>query len=256
MQDNTRGRVKRPIGRGVKLAATALIAALLPAAGAMPALAGSFAVVPVEPVPQARHTPSTPRQDRWDGHYAGLTFGYAFHGRDEVGLNPPEPPEAIGTLRVRGMLLGAQIGANWQNGDTVFGIEGGVHMGRIRDSFINEDDQEASMRISPVGDLRGRIGFAQGDTLFYAAGGLSAGRVRYGVSGPGDEPEDVDIDTSFTALGFNVGVGVEHAIDHDWSLRGEYSYTQFRGRDLTDGVYTTRATPNYHSVRFGINRSF
>ncbi|MCC5988785.1 MAG: porin family protein [Pararhodobacter sp.] len=255
MQDNTGGRCKRPVGCGARLAATALIAALLPVAGAVPAMAGSFTVVPVEPAPRTPHRPTAPRHDRWDGHYAGITLGYGFHGRDEVGLNPPEPPEAIGTLRVRGAMLGAQIGANWQRGDTVFGVEGGLNWARIRDSFVNDDDQEASMRINPVGEVRGRFGFAQNDTLFYATGGLSAGRIRYSVEDPNSVPP-ADISSTYTALGFNVGLGVEHAIDHDWSLRGEYSYTTFRGRDLSDGTYTTRATPNFHSVRFGINRSF
>ncbi|HHX89110.1 MAG TPA: porin family protein, partial [Paracoccus sp.] len=48
----------------------------------------------------------------------------------------------------------------------------------------------------------------------------------------------------------------EQQIGNNWSMRGEYSYTQYRGRDLSDGVHTTRATPDYHSVRFGLNRRF
>lgn len=254
MQHNTWGRGKRPVWRGARLAAIALIGALLPVAGTAPALAGAYTVVPVQPAP-ARHTPA-PSRDRWDGHYAGITLGYGFHGRDRVGLNPPAPPQELGTLRVRGAVLGAQIGANWQSGDNVYGVEGGLNMARIRDEFDTPAGHEASMRINPVGEVRGRFGFAQNDTLFYATGGFSAGRVQYGVSGPGALPDDADIQSSFTALGWNIGLGIEHAIDHDWSLRSEYSYTQFRGRNLTDGNYTTRATPNFHSVRVGINRSF
>lgn len=255
MTEKTSARAARVPVRGTGLAVATLMAALVSATWGTPALAGKFGITPVKPAPMP-YTPPAPKRDRWDGHYAGITLGYGFHGRDRVGLRPPSPPDEIGTLRVKGALMGVQLGANWQHGDTVFGIEGGLNLARIRDDFDTAAGNEASMRINPVGELRGRLGFAPGNTLFYATGGLSAGRVRYGVSGPGALPPDADIASTYTRLGWNLGVGVEHAIDHDWSVRGEYSYTEFRGRNLSDGNYTTRATPNFHSVRIGINRSF
>ncbi len=254
MTDKAGARAARLFGRGTALVAASLMAMLVPATWGAPALAGSFAVAPVAPV--APPSPVAPARDRWDGHYAGITLGYGFHGRDRVGLRPPSPPNDIGTLRVRGALLGVQLGANWQHGHTVFGIEAAANLSRLRDSFDTMAGHAASMRISPVADIRGRVGYALGDTLFYAAGGLSAGRVRYAVSGPGLLADDADIASRFMQYGWNIGAGVEHAIDHDWSVRGEYSYTNLRSRDLGDGNYTTRATPNFHSVRIGINRSF
>ena len=254
MTDMARARAARLFGRGTAVVAASALGVLMPVTWGAPALAGSFTVAPVAPVAPPAHV--APIRDRWDGHYAGITLGYGFHGRDRVGLRPPSPPDEIGTLRVRGALLGVQLGANWQHGRFVYGIEGGANLSYIRDSFDTVDGHEASMRINPVGEVRGRLGFAHGDTLLYAAGGLSAGRVRYAVSGPASLPPDADIASTFTQFGWNLGLGVEHAINRDWSVRGEYSYTDLGGRDLSDGTYTTRATPNFHSIRIGINRSF
>lgn len=258
MTDKAGARAARPFGRGTALVAASLMAMLVPATWGAPALAGSFTVAPVAP-PSTPRAHVAPARDRWDGHYAGITLGHGFHGRDRVGLRPPSLPNDIGTLRVRGALLGVQLGANWQHGHTVFGVEAAANLSRLRDSFDTMAGHAASMRINPMADIRGRLGYVLGDTLFYAAGGLSAGRVSYAVSGPGSLPapdDNADIASRFMQYGWNIGAGVEHAINHDWSVRGEYSYTNLRSRDLGDGTYTTRATPNFHSVRIGINRSF
>lgn len=249
MQNEMTGRSLRPNLRSRGLAKVAL-AAILMAGAAVPAVAGTIAPMPVDPVvPGPRYSPA-PAAAYWEGAYAGFTMGYNFRGRDEVQL-APAPPGVIGTMRARGAMLGAQIGHNWQSGAMVYGVEGGLNLTRTRAS-VSSGTASASMRINPFADLRGRVGYAVNDGLIYAVGGLSAGRIRYAAS----DGVTSDINSTYNAVGYSVGVGYEQQIGNNWSMRGEYSYTQYRGRDLTDGVHTTRATPDFHSVRFGLNRRF
>ncbi|MFN3953413.1 MAG: outer membrane protein [Pararhodobacter sp.] len=204
---------------------------------------------PRDPVAIPRYAPA-PAARSWEGSYYGFTLGYNFRGTDRVQL-APAPPGVIGTLRVRGAVLGGQLGHNWQRGDMVYGIEGGLNLLATRDA-LTSGTASASMRIRPVADLRGRVGMAAGEGLLYATAGLSAARVNYTAS----DGVTSNINSRYTALGYSVGVGYERMIQGNWSMRGEYSYTQYRGRNLTDGVHTTRATPDYHSLRFGLNRRF
>lgn len=251
MQDKITGRPGRPVMRMRADARITLSALLVLGAGALPALASGPSTVAISPAPTPYYAPAPqPVYSRWDGAYYGFTMGYNFRGRDRVQL-APAPPGVIGTMRVRGFVLGAQLGRNWQNGNMVYGVEGGFHFTNTRDS-ITSGPASASMRINPFADLRGRAGWATNQGLFYGLAGVSAGRIRYAAS----DGLTSNIQSTYTAMGYSLGLGYEHDIGNDWSMRGEYSYTQYRGRNLTDGVHTTRATPDYHSVRFGLNRRF
>lgn len=249
MHNTSTGRSLRPEPRARGLATLALAAGLMSGV-ALPALAGAYAPLPAEPVVPAPHYSPAPVAAYWDGAYAGFTMGYNFRGTDEVQL-APAPPGVIGTMRVRGALLGVQAGRNWQSGAMVYGIEGGLNLTRTRDS-ISLGTASASMRINPFADLRGRVGYAMNDGLLYAVGGLSAGRIQYAAS----DGATSNIEETYTRVGWSLGVGYEQQIGNNWTMRGEYSYTQYRGRDLSDGIHTTRATPDYHSLRFGLNRRF
>ncbi len=250
MHKTLTGRKLRPFLRSRKFASAALVASALTGV-ALPALANGLTHVPVDPVvPAPRYSPAPAMPAYWEGAYAGFTMGYNFRGRDRVEL-APAPPGVIGTMRVHGALLGAQFGYNWQSGAMVYGVEGALNLTRTRDS-IALGTASASMRINSFADLRGRVGYAVNDGLVYAVGGLSAGRIRYAAS----DGVTSDINDTYNRIGYSVGLGYEQQIGNNWSMRGEYSYTQYRGRDLTDGVHTTRATPDFHSLRFGLNRRF
>lgn len=250
MQKKMTGRSLRPTLRNRRLATVTLAASLMMGA-ALPAFSGTLAPVHSEPmVPAPRYAPAPAGPAHWEGGYAGFTMGYNFRGRDEVQL-APAPPGVIGTLRERGVMLGAQAGYNFQSGAMVYGVEAGLNFSRTGDSFTS-GPASASVRINPFADLRGRVGYAMNDGLIYAVGGLSAGRIRYAAS----DGVTSDINETYNAVGYSVGLGYEQQIGNNWSMRGEYSYTQYRGRDLTDGVHTTRATPDFHSLRFGLNRRF
>ena len=249
MQHTMTGRSLRPTLRNRSFAKAALMAGLMTGV-ALPAFAGTLTSMPSDPYVPAPRYSAAPAAAYWQGAYVGFTMGYNFRGDDEVQL-APAPPGVIGTMRPRGVLLGAQVGHNWQSGAMVYGVEGGLNLTRTGDS-ISSGPASASVRINPFADLRGRVGYSLNDGLIYAVGGLSAGRIRYAAS----DGVTSDISESYNAVGYSVGLGYEQQIGNNWSMRGEYSYTQYRGRDLTDGIHTTRATPDFHSLRFALTRRF
>lgn len=187
----------------------------------------------------------------WSGVYAGVSLGYACCGRDRVQL-APAPPGVIGIMHESGAIAGFHFGRDWQRGNIVAGVEGSLSIGNIGDS-LTSGTAHSSVRINPVAEVRARLGRAQGDGLLYVTGGLAAARVDYAAS---DTAVPSTIRSRFTTPGVSVGLGYERMISQNWSLRGEYSYSLFRSEDLTDGVRSTRATPDFHALRIGFSHRF
>lgn len=200
--------------------------------------------------------PSAPDRYDWNGYYAGVSLGYAFLGDDEVGFRGDniQGNRIIGDLQASGPTLGIHAGRNWHRHDDniVVGVEGSIAYARISDD-ISSDGNSASVDIDMSAAVRGRVGYAMDRNLIYVSGGLAAGSIDYAAeSAEGDTLED-----SETRIGYTLGVGVETAINRDWTVRGEYAYTNYRGKDLTGtNNLTTRATPDHHSVSVGLNRRF
>lgn len=190
------------------------------------------------------------QEQNWSGAYIGLHLGYAFGGHDRVALNPAGPG-VIGTLRNNGPLAGLQAGYNWQADDFVFGLEGDLSFGNVKSSFTSGGGS-AAMKIRSAASLRARGGITtDNDNLFYVTGGVGVARVDYQTVGGA-----ADIDRRFIQFGYVAGAGWERALQDGISLRGEYLYSNFGGRNLSDAGLTTRATPDFHALRLGVNRRF
>ncbi len=185
----------------------------------------------------------------WTGLYAGLNAGYAFGGNDKVGVNPGFGQ--VGDLELSGVFGGAQLGYNWQIDQIVLGVEGDIQL-----SGISDDDDSGRFDMSNenafFGTLRGRAGFAFDRALIYATGGLAFGSFDYEV----ENGAGVDLQDDFTATGYAVGAGVEYAFDESWSMKLEYLYANFGEHDINNGGVQTVATPDFHSVRLGVNWRF
>ncbi|MFN4100435.1 MAG: outer membrane protein [Pararhodobacter sp.] len=248
MNKTFNGRVAR---LGALRMGTATLALAALTMGAVPALASGPSTPYLEPALTAPHHAPAPRLS-WDGTYAGLSLGYACCGRDRVQL-APAPPGVFGTMEESGAFAGLHLGHNWQRGNTVVGVEADVSFGRIGDE-LEDGTSSASVRINPAMSLRARFGHTVGNGLVYATGGVAAARIAYSA---GDTAVGSDIQSTYNVPGVTAGLGYEHMLAGGaWSARAEYSYTLYRGRDLTDGVQTTRATPDYHAIRFGLSRRF
>ena len=174
---------------------------------------------------------------RWDGFYFGLSYGYANGWTDVTAAAGTFDLDPTGGL---GMLYG---GYNWQLGSAVIGIEADIGTGSFEDSRGG-----ISTDVYAVGSLRGRLGYLiSPDFLIYATAGWAWGDYELAVAGRG---------TSETFSGYQVGAGTELKFADPWTLRLEYSYTDFGSETISLGGLTNRFEPGYHAVRAGVSFQF
>ena len=148
----------------VALGAALAFAASMGSAGATDLL------VPVPP----------PEAFDWNGVYFGGAAGYGAGRSDYLHITTDWFDFAGGTYtnNVQGLLGGGLVGANFQSGNVVFGIEGQALASGIRggkDYTIYSNSQTTILNwLARVG---GKLGVANNDWLFYAKGGYAIGSI-------------------------------------------------------------------------------
>lgn len=241
-----------------------LTAASLTLGTALTATAGGF-TPPVVDAGVVAPIVETASSD-WQGAYGGLTLGYAFNGKDEVGFSDPTggPVESVGDLELGGVNGGLRVGYRWQRGNWVFGPELGYEAGNIEDSLSYDNDvgsrTKVTSKVKNVLALRMKTGYAvRPDLLVYGIAGIARADVEYKTevtSATASEGQNRD----FKKNGFVVGMGVEKQLTERMSVTGEYEYAQFGKTDRTFTIggesATTEATPKYHNVKVGLNFKF
>jgi outer membrane immunogenic protein len=142
---------------------------------------------------------------------------------------------------------GGQIGYNWQVSNWVFGFETDASWTRVRagatvtpiDPFaIQTLVGTTTAQIDWTASLRARVGVTFDRVLLYATGGaaLAGGRVNSsftltnptpGIFFPIPFSGTTTASSNFTRLGWTIGGGLEWAFDRNWSLAGEYRYSNY-----------------------------
>ena len=195
----------------------------------------------------------------WQGAYVGATLGYAFNGKDRVGIaqGPDAGVHTIDTLKLSGVNGGLRIGYRWQQNNWVFGPELGYEVGNIEDSFDSVGGYDAQSKIKNVLALRFKTGYlVRPDTQVYGIIGAARAKIdNYYVEGTGDGGPSA-IRDSFNRSGYIVGLGAERQINDKWSVTGEYEFANFGKKTINDGAAYTRVTPKYHNVKLGVNFRF
>ncbi len=200
----------------------------------------------------------------WSGLYIGGTLGYgAGDTSDDFDIKTegtgadtalesaentflfdfPEGEEGISALEaflsndydMDGAIYGAFLGYNWQNGNAVFGVEGGIN----GTDFDGHTDcaliADCSRELDYYARVVGRLGYARDNLLFYGFGGVAWGDVSTDVSLFGksaDDSWDVDDDADFsssfnqsqTHVGWTAGVGLEVAFTERFFAGVEYAH--------------------------------
>jgi len=203
--------------------------------------------------------PATPAvaQDApsWSGYYIGAHMGGAL---DLNNFSNPYGPTLFGDqVRSPGPFGGLQLGADWQEGQVVLGLQAdvsGAEMGgtftcmqpvRTPTNFIPQfvgGAFGATCQAEPswFGTLTGRAGIAvgpQGRLLLYGKGGLAwahtdiemaINNLQAGFFGPNNAKSK----SSFTQLGWTLGGGAELALSGRWSVGLEYDYLHFGDHDV------------------------
>lgn len=217
---------------------------------------------------------------RWQGNYLGLQLGYGRAGSRFVddGYNGLPPfPTVVWNVPSDGAMLGLQGGRQWQRDRLVYGWEG--ELGRLNlnghrfppgvDPVLGDPyDAAGLVRRGWFASLSARIGYAPDRTQFYGKAGLVYANARLGFidtcvtgwCGPA-----TTVAGSKVGWGYQLGLGVEHALSPRWTVKAEYSFMDF-GRRSLQGVfvgggaagtpYRVRASLSVHTLKLGVNYRF
>jgi len=216
--------------------------------------AGNMEAPVTEPIIAA--TPAPTASFNWTGGYVGVQGGLLRGSTKLTGENLNNNNTMSRSFSQSGGMLGIYAGYNWHDGgNIVYGIEGEVSAsnadgrgaGVEPPSFgFMRDRLEAEIRSSAA--IRGRVGFAQNRTLFYVAGGLAAANTKItGFSAGGGSP----FSETTTLTGWTIGLGVEHAITDQWTLRADFRHSDFGSKDYD--FESANGTPHEFKHRLKTN---
>jgi outer membrane immunogenic protein len=226
-------------------------------------MAGGYAIaadLPQPPPPQApaAYVPVLAPVYNWGGIYVGLNGGYAF------GTTNWTPPSGTGpgSFDISGGLVGGTLGANYQMGQFVLGIEADIDWTDISGSTTNTTTCGVTCTFQTsndwLGTVRGRVGYAWDRVLLFATAGGAFGDVKATLTNPGGAPS-----TDSTEFGWTAGGGVEVAITDNLTAKAEYLFVDLSNGSLscTAGVcsgtaITVPVSFETSLIRAGINFKF
>jgi outer membrane immunogenic protein len=215
----------------------------------------------------------------WSGCYLGAHVGYGWGRTDN--RDDPSSSVFLGsplTVYTDGFLGGGQVGCNYQwTPDLVIGLEGDISGAGIDGStnvvatviVPNDLGVVAHAKTDMIATATARLGYAMGHSLLYAKGGAAWAHDKYGgdwsYTGPGG-PLSGSVHASQTRTGFTFGVGFEHALANNWSLKLEYNYYNFGTRAASMPItgtplpgspaYVGDIHPEINAVMLGLNYRF
>jgi len=209
----------------------------------------------------------------WTGFYAGVHGGYGWGETRDVNNS-----DAVGQ-DIDGWFGGAQVGYNWQlQNNVVLGLEADVSFGNIGESWDSSkqyDPYYGEDKIEAFGTVRARVGYAADRFLPYLTGGLAWAKQDHslgcspasaigGTNGCGVANGGAQFDTSdsSTSIGWVVGAGVEYALTNNWTVKGEYLYTDL-GKETVSlydpnwpGSTERNFDTSFSTVKLGLNYKF
>ncbi|MEJ0094873.1 MAG: outer membrane protein [Methylocella sp.] len=196
---------------------------LLASVGAVALASSAFAADLPSHAPPPVYLPPAPIFT-WTGIYIGGQVGFAW-GDQNVSSNTGFGFDSFGSNN-DGVIGGGHVGYNLQLNQFVIGLEGSVDGSSIKKSVTRDVGGFVPATFTSSADIqgsvRGRVGYAWDRILVYATGGVAFAGVDNSISTP------FGFDSaSSTRVGWTVGGGVEYAITNNWSVRGEYRYSDF-----------------------------
>lgn len=156
----------------------------------------------------------------WTGGYLGGQGGFAWSDVDVTEASAFFPPVSFDA---DGGFVGVHGGFNYQTGSMVFGIEADANK-----SWIDEDfaigPVVANGELDWFGSVRGRLGYAMGRTLLFGTAGVAFASANASV---------LTFEQDLNYTGWTAGLGAEHAITDNLTLRAEYRYYDFGDDNFT-----------------------
>jgi len=196
----------------------------------------------------------------WSGFYFGGHLGAGW-GTSDVSREdgPPGPPGFSFDTDPDGVLVGGQIGYDWQADRVVVGVIGDLSVAAIDGEGSKPDGEDGPpaafhTEYDWIATVRARLGYLlAANALIYLHGGVAIADLGFeGIGGEGPWSEVFSEDTQ---TGWTAGAGLEYAVSPGMSLFAEYSYMDFDDQDFTpDGPPgTIEQESDLHVVKFGFN---
>src|SRR6516225_3002349 len=172
----------------------------------------------------------TPTAVNWTGVYLGINSSFTFGASDWTDSVTGTSSDTFGTTR---FVFGGTLGANYQAGPWVFGVEADGDWADSSGFGTFTTTSTTSLcaggcltKNTWLATARGRAGYAFDRFLVYGTGGAAFGSVQANFSN--------DPVSSATKAGWTAGAGVEVAVAPHWSAKAEYLFV-----DLGNGSCTT-----------------
>lgn len=197
----------------------------------------------------------------WTGPYVGAELGFSqfqLHNRDNI--NPLSQSIAATTKLPNGGIIGLYVGSNFLVAPHIIaGVEGNIDASNIRGRLAEvTPDGWYQYNEKYSADARLRLGYATGHFMPYIAGGASLAATEVTAG----KPKNAYFKPSLVE-GWNVGGGVEYAINNHLLARVDYSMRHFAKYYLTpldsDGelsIENKNIGLTSHALRLGIAYKF
>jgi outer membrane immunogenic protein len=232
-------------------------------------------------LPSMKSAPAAPVvvDNSWTGFYLGLEGGANFQNTDwnttalATGFLV-DPSSNLAKLNSTYGRVGGLIGYNWQFNQFVVGLEGDIagDFGNGKSSIglpgtvgpiggVNAPSADSIKAQSDFdASIRGRLGFlATPSTLLYATGGVAFLDLKYSANCPGvgnswcNAPDNAS--SSNVRVGWTIGAGIEQRLGGNWSIRGEYRYSDFGTRSYSL-LQNTNAAPDINFFNSRVTTNF
>ena len=214
----------------------------------------------------------------FNGPYAGVLVGAQF-GSASFAL-PGDVADVLQSdhSNKTGVSAGGMIGFNTSFDGVTLGLEGdltdsnktrGVVACNVTDGcFTSAHDSFTTynqLHQTLNGHVRVRAGIANGDNLFYVAGGYSVAKTRLDLIGDCYDPANPPVPTVYTysrsktVSGYNIGAGIEHALNPHLLIRAEYLFDDYGHQTYAgDGAEWNDRSISLHdsNVRVGVSYKF
>jgi outer membrane immunogenic protein len=235
-----------------------------------PAFAADLPVA-APPPPRAPAVYAPPPVYNWGGVYIGLNAGGSWFSQSNSTFtwSTTGATSSGQSLNDSGFAGGGQIGANFQTGQVVFGIEGDADYLSNKGSVSTAKDflggsVTHTYTVDFLSTVRGRLGFAWDRALLYGTGGLAMAdyQIQRTQNTAGLAAAGASQTLSDFRIGWAAGAGVEYAFSDNITGRVEYlvagleSVSNTYNFGANGNVTQSSPTAYINMVRGGLNFKF
>jgi outer membrane immunogenic protein len=136
-----------------------------------------------------------------------------------------------------GGLAGGQLGCNYQDGNWVIGVEGEGYWSGLKDKFGTSDSEgfdtlHITTRNKDDFSIAARAGIALDRTLIYGKAGWVWGKFTFSETDTCCSNFIGTTAANATLNGLLLGLGIEHALTQNWTVKLEYNYLRFGSKEV------------------------